>query len=148
MSLPAIRSMSPAQVGDVRRLESAVRELPQVEIDTQHVIHAGAYSRTIRIPAGVILTGAEIKRSTLLVFNGRALVTMGDETVELSGYHVLPAAAGRKQAFLALADTDLTMVFATGAGSVEEAESEFTDEPHLLMSRKPGARNYINITGE
>ena len=148
MSLPAIRSMSPAQVGDVRRLESTVRELPQVKIDTQHVIHAGTYSRTIRIAAGVILTGAEIKRSTLLVFNGRALVTMGDETVELSGYHVLPAAAGRKQAFLALSDTDLTMVFATGAGSVEDAESEFTDEPHLLMSRKPGARNYINITGE
>ena len=148
MSLPAIRSMTPAQVGAVRRLESAVRKLPQVEIDTQHVIHAGTYSRTIRIAAGVLLTGAEIKRSTLLVFHGRALVTMGDETVELAGYHVIPAMPGRKQAFLALDDCDLTMIFATGAGSIEEAESEFTDEPHLLMSRQPGARNSVTITGE
>lgn len=149
MSLPTtIRSMSPAQVTAVRRLESAVRELPQVAINTHHAIHAGTYSRTIRIPAGVLLTGAEIKCATLLVFNGHAHVTLGDEVVELLGYNVIPAMAGRKQAFLALEDCHLTMIFASSAASVEAAESQFTDEPHLLMSRQPGAHNSVIITGE
>lgn len=149
MSLPTtIRSMSPAQVSAVRRLESAVRELPQVAIDTLHVIHAGLYARTILVPADVILTGAEIKVATLLIFHGHAAVTLGDEVVELSGYHVIPAMPGRKQAFRTFADSHLTMVFASSAASVEAAESQFTDEPHLLMSRQPGANNSVIITGE
>lgn len=149
MSLPTtIRSMSPAQVSAVRRLESATRKLPQVAIDTLHVIHAGLYARTILIPADVILTGAEIKAATLLIFQGHAAVTLGDEVVELSGYHVIPAMPGRKQAFRTFADSYLTMVFASSAASVEAAESQFTDEPHLLMSRQPGAHNSVIITGE
>lgn len=151
MSLPAIAAiaaMTPAQVGEVRRLEAAVRELPQAQIDTYHVIHAGLYARTIRIPAGVVLTGAEITRATLLIFSGHAVVTMGDSVRELDGYHVLPAEAGRKQAFLALADTDLTMLFATDARDIATAEGQFTTEPERLMSRAPDAINIVTITGD
>ncbi len=148
MSLPAIAAMTPAQVGEVRRLEAAVRELPQAQIDTYHVIHAGLYARTIRIPAGVVLTGAEITRATLLIFSGHAVVTMGDSVRELDGYHVLPAEAGRKQAFLALADTDLTMLFATDARDTATAEGQFTTEPERLMSRAPDAINIVTITGD
>ena len=148
MSLPAIAAMTPAQVGEVRRLEAAVRELPQAQIDTYHVIHAGLYARTIRIPAGVVLTGAEITRATLLIFSGHAVVTMGDSVRELDGYHVLPAEAGRKQAFLALADTDLTMLFATDARDIATAEGQFTSEPERLMSRAPDAINIVTITGD
>ena len=146
--LPSIHAMTPAQVGEVRRLEAAVRELPQVAIPTHHVIHAGLYARTIRIPAGVLLTGAEITRATLLIFSGRAVVTMGDSVLELDGYHVLPAAAGRKQAFLAIEDTDLTMLFGTNARDVATAEGQFTSEPDMLMSRDPAAINTTTITGD
>ena len=41
-------------------------ECPQVAIQTTHHFHAGLYSRTIRIPAGVMITGALIKIPTLL----------------------------------------------------------------------------------
>ena len=44
--------------GAVRALEAQVQALPQVQIPTDHVIHAGLYARTIRIPVDVILTGA------------------------------------------------------------------------------------------
>lgn len=125
-----------------------MRELPQVQIPTDHVIHAGLYARTICIPAGVILTGAEIACATLLVFDGHAAVTIGDTTQELAGRHVLPASAGRKQAFLALADTHLTMLFATDATDVATAEAQFTTEPDALMSRAPDAINTITITGD
>lgn len=141
-----IPAMSPAAIDKVRQLEAQALTLPQVDIPTRHVIHGGMYARTIRIPAGVLLTGALIKIPTVLIFSGRASVFLDGETVEISGYHVLPASAGRKQAFLAHEDTELTMLFPTAATTVEEAESQFTDEAHLLFSRT--GENVVAITGE
>lgn len=143
-----IPAMAPAAINKVRQLEAITRELPQVDIATDHVLHGGMYARTICIPAGVVLTGVFIRVPTLLVFNGNATVNAGDEPVTLAGYHVMAASAHRRQAFLAHQDTQLTMVFATQAKSIEEAEDEFTDEAHLLFSRNPDAINRINITGE
>lgn len=147
LTLSRLPAMAPAAIERTRRLEAELRELPQVEIATHHLIHAGLYARTIRIPAGVALTGALIKRATVLIFNGHATVFIGGESRELAGYHVLPASAGRKQAFVAHEDTDLTMLFASDAASVVEAEAEFTDETDLLMSRQSGI-DTITITGE
>lgn len=143
-----IPAMSIEAIDKVRELEAITRELPQVEIATDHVLHGGMYARTICIPAGVVLTGVFIRVPTLLVFDGHATVNSGEDPVTLTGYHVLAASAHRRQAFLAHGDTTLTMVFATQAKTVAEAEDEFTDEAHLLFSRKPGAVNRINITGE
>lgn len=143
-----IPAMSAEAIDKVRQLEAFTREFPQVEISTEHVLHGGMYARTICIPAGVVLTGVFIRVPTLLVFDGNATVNAGEDAVTLVGYHVLAASAHRRQAFLAHADTRLTMVFATQAKTVAEAEDEFTDEAHLLFSRKPGAINRINITGE
>tara|TARA_R110000796_G_scaffold13731_1_gene44202 strand:- start:1243 stop:1566 length:324 start_codon:yes stop_codon:yes gene_type:complete len=106
------------------------------------------YSRTVRIPAGCAITGAVIKISTLLIIRGNATVYNGDAPVTVTGYAVLPASAGRKQAFVAHEDTDITMVFATQASSVEEAEDLFTDEGHTLASRHDPSSNTIIITGE
>src|SRR3954451_13515341 len=60
-----IDTMSPAAIDQVRRLEDAALQLPQVAIETGHVLHAGLYARTIQIPAGVLLTGALIRIATL-----------------------------------------------------------------------------------
>lgn len=144
--VPALPAMAPDAVDKVRELENQLLQAPQVDIETRHVLHGGMYARTIRIPAGVMLTGALIKLPTVLVLSGRATVYIGDGTIELEGHHVIPASAGRKQAFLAHADTDLTMLFPTRATTIEEAEAEFTDEADRLMSRFCG--NDICITGE
>lgn len=142
--LPA---MNNDEVAKVRALESQLAQMPQVPIATQHHFHAGVYARTIRIPAGVMLTGALIRIPTLLILSGHATVFIGGEAYELAGYHVLPGQAGRKQAFLAHTDTDLTMTFATQAKTVEQAEEEFTAETNLLLSRRQ-ATNSICISGE
>lgn len=136
---------TPGHLDQVRAFEAQLAALPQVAIDTHHVIHAGMYARTIRIPAGVALTGAEIKRDTVLVVSGHVRVSGDGGPRELQGYHVLTAAAGRKQAFLALADTDLTMIFPTQSRTTEDCEREFTDEADSLMSRT--GRNTVVITG-
>lgn len=140
--------MSRVAIDRVRALETAARSLPQVGIATSHVFHAGLYARTITIPAEVLLTGALIKRATLLIISGHVAMYLEGGLVELAGYNVLPASAGRKQAFLARSETCLTMVFPSRAESVAQAEGEFTDEVELLFSRDPSFENTVIMTGE
>jgi len=144
----AIPAMTSGDIEKVRALEERVLELPQEKIATHHIFHAGMYSRTIKMPAGTVLTGALIKRATMLIVCGEVTVYIGDKTLELSGYFVLPASGNRKQAFLAKSDTYLTMMFATEAKTVAEAEAEFTDEAGILFSRKEGYENIVTVTGE
>ena len=146
-SAPCLPSMNATDIERVQRLEAVALGMQQVPIKTDHHFHAGLYSRTIRIPAGVMITGALIKIPTLLIVSGHASVYIGGESIELCGYHILPGQAGRKQVFIAHADTELTMIFSTNATTVEQAEAEFTDETELLMSRKQ-IGDAIEITGE
>lgn len=143
-----IPAMSDEAIGNVRRLESLARELPQVRIVTRHVIHGGMYARTVCVPANVMITGALVKLPTLLIVDGDAVVHLDGESARLTGHCVLPASAGRKQAFVALADTHITMLFPTAARSVAQAEREFTDEVDLLASRLDPETNHVIITGE
>lgn len=143
-----IRSMSAAAIGKVRALEEVTAEMEQAEITTWHVLHGGMYSRTIEIPAGVLLTGALVKVPTVLMVSGDVSVYANDQEVRITGHAVIPASANRKQAFIAYENTWLTMTFKTDARTVEDAENEFTEEADRLMSRHEMATNHINITGE
>jgi hypothetical protein len=142
--LPSLPAMTPEQVASVRSLESALRNMAQVDLLMEHLFHAGMYARTIAVPAGVLLTGALLKRATTLVISGDVTVYVGDDCERLTGHHVLPGSAGRKQAFVSHALTHLTMLFPTQAKSVAEAEAEFTDETALL---EHGTQRVV-ITGE
>lgn len=145
---PAIPAMTSAAIDAVRQIENERLQLPQIAMETQHQIHGGIYSRTIFIPAGVMITGVLVKVPTTLILQGQAVVFVGDQVVRFVGYNVLAASARRKQAFAAEADTYLTMMFPTTATTVEEAEQEFTDESDLLWSRRSSNGNHILITGE
>lgn len=145
-ALQTIPTMSPKAIDKVRELEARLMQEPQAEVVTHHVLHAGLYARTVLIPAGAVITGAEIKRATTLVIAGHVRVFDGDHVSSIAGYQVVPASAGRKQAFVAIEDTHLTMLFATQAKTVAEAEAEFTDEVDLLMSRH--GKNIEIVTGE
>lgn len=143
-----ILPMKQEDINKVYELEVYLGELPQVDIKTVHTLHGGIYCRTVMIPAGVAMAGALIKISTTLIISGKCAVFIGDEAVEFSGYNIVTAGACRKQAVVAIEDTHVTMLFPTSATSVEQAEEEFTDEVHKLLSRKEGANNTVKITGE
>lgn len=150
MSLPILTTALPPSTARcieiARRIEEEVLKVPQIELRTEHLIHAGIYSRTICIPAGTVLTGALIKIPTTLVISGCASVLRGDgDEVLIEGYRVLACSAGRKQAFIAHTDTHLTMFFKTTARTVADAEAEFTDEAERLLSRT--GYNEVTITG-
>lgn len=145
-SKAALPSMTPRAIGQVARLEEANLARDQVDMPTDHVLHAGLYARTILVPAGTLFTGALVKIPTLLVVTGEAMVWTGnDKPLHLAGHNVVPAAAGRKQAFLAMSDMALTMIFATEAGTVDEAERAFTDEHDRLASRRDPLLNRVHV---
>ena len=152
MDIVTIGNKLPAMTAEglekVAKLEAIIGQMPQAEIETDHVIHGGMYARTIEIPAGVMLTGALIKVPTTLIINGRVTVFIGEQMIDVEGYRVIPASAGRKQAFYTWTTTQLTMIFATDCKSIADCEMQFTDEYDNLMSRQEDAKNTITITGE
>jgi hypothetical protein len=137
---------SQAGLERVRQIEEAVLQAPQLDVPTEHFLHGGMYARTICIPAGVVLTGALVKIPTMLIVSGKASILIGEDEVVIEGSMVVPASAGRKQAFIAHTDTYITMCFRTDAKTVEDAEREFTDEADMLMSRS--GTNTTVVTGE
>ncbi|HEX9449754.1 MAG TPA: hypothetical protein VF920_17330 [Dongiaceae bacterium] len=143
-----ISPMSQAALGKVRELEARAVQLPQENIETWHMFHAGMYARTVKIPAGVMITGALIKIATILIVSGDAIIYVDGGAKELHGYTVFSASANRKQVFVALTDTYLTMLFPTKSKTVEAAEAAFTDETGLLMSRRDISANTMTVTGE
>ncbi len=144
-SLPA---MSDTAIQKVRALETALLVLPQEPLSTSHLIHAGTYSRTICVPAGIVITGALIKIPTVVIVHGDVIVYTDGKPLHLIGYNVLPASAGRKQVFVAKSDTYITALFPTQSKTVPECEAEFTDEIDLLASHREVCKNIITVTGE
>lgn len=142
----SLREMSDTEVSRVKALENEIIEKPQVELEMDHVIHGGMYARTCYVPAGVVFTGALIKIPTMVIVSGDVSVFVGDNVFRLGGYFVLPANTGRKQAFVAHADSTITMIFPTSGKTVEECEAEFTDEADRLMSRGSD-HNHVLVTG-
>jgi len=143
----ALPATSPESLAKLVRVEDLLSQCAQHEVATEHVLHAGMYSRSIRLEPGEVVTGCLYKVPNLVIVAGHCQVLADDEWVELLGYHVLPGSAGRKSAFVALSTTVLTMLFATRAQTVEEAENEMTDEADRLMSRQ-SSNDIVIITGE
>lgn len=143
-----INGMTESAIDKVVAFENTMKQLPQVAICTEHLIHAGMYARTIVIPAGTAVTGVLIKIPTIVVISGQCTFYNGDGTTNVNGCQVFAASGKRKQACYAITDTTWTMLFKTDEKSVEGCESVFTEEPERLASRGLEAQNVITITGE
>lgn len=147
-SMPRLPAMSPEAIEKVRCLEAVTLDRNEgIEFPTEHLIHGGMYARTLHMKAGTYITGALLKIPTTLIVSGDCLVFIGEESIELSGYNVLPGSALRKQIFAAITDTHMTMLFPTSAITVEQAEREFTDEYEMLMTNHQSSVTAL-ITGE
>ncbi len=142
-ALPAI---TPSLLSKVNQFEAFAMTAPQVELRIEHIIHGGLYARTLWLPSGVTITGSLLKRATTLIVSGRAWMLINDGWAELEGYNVIPASTGRKQIFVS-AGAVMTMIYATSAKTVEEAEAELTDEADLLLSHRQ-SNGTTTITGE
>lgn len=136
-TLPALFTGMPDPAA-VRALERDLADLPQVDLQTQHLVHGGLYARTIFIPAGTVLTGALTKQDNVCVVFGDITVTTDEGTQRLTGFHVLPAKVGAKRAGVAHSDTWWTTLMATEHTEVADIEQQMTDEADLLQTNRTG----------
>lgn len=120
----------------VAELEAALEHYPQEIIETTHLIHGGMCARTIRIPAGVLLTGALLNTQNICVMHGDITVTTSEGPKRLTGFHVIPADAGYKRAGIAHSDTWWTTIWPTQEKEIEAIEDEMTTEAQRLQTRK------------
>lgn len=112
------------------------KQLPPADLKTEHHLHAGVYSRTIYVPAGVVVAGLTVEVPTQLICHGRFRLTDGASVQEFNGVHIFEGERGRRAAVYAVDDSTFTMLFATNAKTVEEAEREFTSTPERLLTNK------------
>lgn len=116
--------------------EQLAHSLPQIALETTSSLHAGIYSRTVRIPAGVVITGTRIRVPTVVTVIGEMRLVVGDRIRQVAGVTVFEAESNRKAWMYALTDCYVTMAYATNVQTLEEAEEEFTDEPDRLLTRR------------
>jgi len=131
VSLSALQS-----VENVRRLESLLGDLPQVDMQTQTLIHGRMAARAIFIPAGTLLTGVLTNVDNISIMVGDITVTTEAGPVRLTGFHVLPASAGAKRAGIAHADTWWATLHHTDLTDIADIEAEMTSEPENLQTRR------------
>lgn len=98
-----------------------------------HTFHAGVYARTLFIPKDMIAANEVIKIATILIVDGDCLITDTETTRRIRGHEVLLGAPMRQCIVRTLQDTTFTMIFATKAKTVEEAEAEFAVNPSNLL---------------
>lgn len=113
-----------------------LKKYPEFVFPMEHFLHGGMYVRTIKMPKGTVGIGAFIKVPTVVVINGHLRLNSGEKVYEVKGYKVLKGQAQRKQMAVALEDSEFTMMFATQAKTLEEAEKEFTDDFERLQNHK------------
>jgi hypothetical protein len=137
----------------VDELQDLLADLTQGDLATEHVFHGGMYARTVRLPAGVIVTGTLLRIPTLLIVHGECEMLAGNDTLHVSGYGVLPGSAGRKAVIVTRSPVEMTMIFPHRPTSddvgnmIAAAEATFTDEHEKLLS-KSSVYDSVVITGE
>lgn len=122
----------------VRELEKHILAMPQIDLQTTHVIHNGMCARTFFLPAGTIVTGALTNKANIVIFSGDITVTTDEGPKRLTGYHVIKADAGFKRAGISHADTYVTTIWPTELTDIAEIEDEMTNESELLQTRREG----------
>lgn len=132
----------------VRQLEGMLLQLPQVDLQTQHVVFGGLSARTIFIPAGTVLTGALTNIDNLCVVFGDITVTTDDGAQRLTGFNVLTASAGAKRAGVAHADTWWTTIHRTDLTDIAAIEEEMTGEAQALQTRTQALGHAAPLTIE
>lgn len=143
-----LKPSSELAIDRVRRFGEMLLQLPQIPFVTEHLLHGGMYTRTVRLPPDTAIAAVLIKGPTVLITMGEGKIYTGEEVIHVQGYSVLPGSAGRKCACITESEFAVSMVFATTATTIEEAEKAFTDEVDLLIPLTAVGKHEFLVTGE
>ena len=117
-----------AKIDDkVFALEEMVKEMPQVELDIEHVFAPGTYARKMVIPAGVVLTGKiHLTEHINIVAAGVIEVRSEGETRRIEAPAIFVSKPGVKRAGFAIEDTVWITIHATEETDPEVIEEQIT----------------------
>lgn len=115
---------------------------------TEHQVHGGIYTRTIRLPAGTVGAAVKYKVPTTLIIEGSCDVWSNGELTHVDGYSVFRGSADRQIAFVTHTDIKMSMMFATTLTDIAEIQKQFTDEHELLVPLSNADAHVVLITGE
>lgn len=125
--------------GNIIRLEELLlaETEHQIEIPVEHGFAAGIYARTIRIPAGTILTGKIHRTEHLNIISAGAIeVATEDGTRLIEAPCIFVAPPGTKRAGYTLSDTVWTTVHATHETDLDRLEAELIAPDYAALTRE------------
>ena len=123
----------------IRRLESEVRALPQVEIPIVHTFGPGFYGRTITIPAGATLVGkVHATEHIFILSKGELAVATEDGGQVLRAPFQQVCRPGLKRAGHALTECVVTNIHVTDTTDLDALEAELI-QPEALSFEAPSA---------
>lgn len=128
-----LRGVSQAWRNRVNALADFFESVGEVPLPVEQHLHAGVYTRTGCQKAGVVCATALVKVPTQLIVCGHARIYCENDVFEVKGYKVLEGLPGRQMVVYTIEDTWATVLFATDAKTVEEAEIEAVGEEAAFL---------------
>ena len=112
----------------VLQLENAMRELPQVELPTDHLFADGMYARKVFFKAGIVAVGKMHKRGHFfIVTKGVVEVAMDDGKHTMTAGTVLVSKPGAKRALFATENAVYMTVHCTNKRNLDKIEAELIE---------------------
>lgn len=131
--MPAVKNMARKNID---RLQAAMSQFPQVELETSHFFANGMYARVVKRLADTTIVGKVHKHEHFyIVTKGRVLVTGGDgPPKEYQAGDVVVSQPGTKRAVYALEDSICMTVHRTEKIALDEIEQELVEhDEHSLF---------------
>ncbi len=112
------------QLRSVQALEEAMREMPQVELETGHYFADGMYARVLKRPKGTLIVGKVHRREHFYIVT-KGKVQVGKDIYEAGT--VIVSEPGTKRAVLALEDSICMTVHRTKKRNLEKIEAQLIE---------------------
>ena len=118
----------------IRQAEAMMREMPQVELTTNHYFADGMYAREVFRPAGTLIIGKVHKREHFyIVTRGAVQVVMEGEPRVIRAPAVIVSKPGTKRAVLALEDSVCMTVHRTKHRDLDKIERQLIKKDPLAL---------------
>lgn len=129
MTLPAPIVADEEMRGRISALESAMKKLPQADLEPRHHFANGMYARELFMPAGSVVTSKIHKTEHFaLIVSGRVTVVQEDGTREIQAPYLTITKPGTKRALYVHEDTVWITFHPTDKTNVDEIEKDIIAE--------------------
>jgi quercetin dioxygenase-like cupin family protein len=118
----------PVEREAILRLEDAIRDMPQVEMRTEHHFADGMYARVMFAPKGTVIVGKIHKREHFFVLTKGSMKVTTDHGVQIiEAGAVLIGTPGTKRAGVALEDCIVMNVHRTKKRNIDKIEKQLIE---------------------